>query len=310
MGSLQVGSHKRPGVVPLPGPGGLAPSPETSREPPCRSGTVEGERYRFYHQSSVRMPQCADGSVALTVTSPPYWNAIDYDIHTGQGKDAWHREREYQAFGETFEDYLDNIETVFREVLRVTVDGGFCAIVVGTILHKRRHYPAPMRITERLITSGWEFHQDIIWNKVTGGVKRAGCFIQHPRAGYYYPNIMTEYILIFRKPGEPRRGTATALAIDELFTHDIANNIWHIAPVPPRHIDHPCPFPEELARRLVLLYSDKGDEVLDPFLGSGQTALAALRQGRSCAGYDIEPAYLELARQRVMLPPPPPPPQI
>ena len=69
---------------------------------------------------------------------------------------------------------------------------------------------------------------------------------------------MTEYILIFRKTGEPRRDKKQALDIDDLFKRDIANNIWHIAPIPPKQIDHPCPFPEELARRLVLLYSQEG----------------------------------------------------
>ena len=268
-----------------------------------RPGIVEGPGFRFHCQSSLKMPQCAAGSVALTVTSPPYWNAIDYDIHSRRGRTAWHRERQYTAFGDTYEDYLTNIAGVFAEVLRVTLDGGFCAIVVGTILHKRRHYPAPMLITAKMLALGWEFHQDIIWNKVTGGVKRAGSFIQRPKAGYYYPNIMTEYILLFRKPGEMRRGSKKTLAVDELFTRDIANNVWHIAPVPPGQIDHPCPYPEELARRLVVLYSEAGDEVLDPFLGSGQTALAALRAGRRCVGFDIEAEYLKLAAERLANPP-------
>lgn len=269
-----------------------------------RKGIVEGEGYRFYNHTSLDMPQCVDNSVALTVTSPPYWNAIDYDIHAKQGKDAWHREREYQAFGGTFDEYLKNIEDVFKEVLRATIPGGFCAIVIGTILHNRKHYPAPMLITHRMTEIGWEFHQDIVWNKVTGGVKRAGSVIQHRGMGYYYPNIMTEYILIFRKPGEMRRGPKNTLEIDALFTRDIANNVWHIAPIPPGQIDHPCPYPEELVRRLVVLYSQEGDEVLDPFLGSGQTALVALREGRVCVGYDVEQTYLDLAAKRIANPPP------
>lgn len=282
---------------------GAAKSPGQLRRP--RTRTVEGPGFRFFCGSSMQMPQCEDASIALTVTSPPYWNAIDYDIHSRHGDSAWHRERKYNAFGDTFEDFLSNISEVFREVLRVTLPGGFCAIVVGTILNKGKHYPAPMLITDRLLGVGWDFHQDIVWNKVTGGVKRAGVFIQKPRSGYYYPNIMTEYILVFRKPGEPRRGKATALDIDDLFTRDIANNVWHIAPVPPKTIDHPCPFPEELARRLILLYSDEGDKVLDPFLGSGQTALAAVKHGRECIGYDIEKGYLDLARNRILNPPHP-----
>ena len=269
-----------------------------ARSPGYEAG-LEGEGYRFYCHSSLEMRECADDSIALTVTSPPYWNAIDYDIHANGDKEAWHREREYGAFGRTFEDYLDNIQRAFREVHRATLPGGFCAVVVGTILYKRRHYPVPMMITSRLLDIGWEFHQDIIWNKVTGGVKRAGSFIQRPKAGYYYPNIMTEYILVFRKPGAPRRGKKQTLEIDELFTRDIANNVWHIAPVPPRTIDHPCPYPEELVRRLVLLYSQEDDEILDPFLGSGQTAIAALREKRRCVGYDIEPSYLRMAAEAI-----------
>lgn len=268
--------------------------------PPDKTCLPMGKGYRLYCQSSMQMEQCANGSIALTVTSPPYWNAIDYDIHAKNGVDAWHRVRNYEAFGVSFEDYLKNISKVFREVKRVTVAGGFCAIVIGTVLHARKHYPIPMLITERMLNMGWTFHQDIIWNKVTGGVKRAGSFIQHPKSGYYYPNIMIEYILVFRKLGPLRRGSGQTLEIDELFTRDIANNIWHIAPVPPRTIKHPCPFPEELARRLILLYSDKGEEVLDPFLGSGQTTIAALRQGRRCVGYDIEPSYLALSKNRLL----------
>ena len=261
--------------------------------------SFEGDRYRFYHASCMSMVHCRNNSIALTVTSPPYWNSIDYDIHTGKGAEAWHREREYKGFGSSFDDYLNNISDAFNEVYRVTMDGGFCAVVVGTILHKGKHYPVPMLITKILVDGGWDFHQDIVWNKVTGGVKRAGSFIQHPKSGYFYPNIMTEYILIFRKPGDVRRGTTQALEIDELFTRDIANNVWHIAPVPPRTIDHPCPYPEELVRRLVLLYSQEEDEILDPFLGSGQTAIVALREGRRCVGYDIEVSYLRMAEQAI-----------
>ncbi|MCY4419053.1 MAG: site-specific DNA-methyltransferase [Cytophagales bacterium] len=263
--------------------------------PDSRKGIVKGNGYRFYNRSCLKMLECADESIALTVTSPPYWNAIDYDIHTEEGFDVSHRQRKYSSFGGTFDEYLTNIHKAFNEVHRTTIKGGFCAIVVGTILHKGKHYPAPMMITNQMLNIGWEFHQDIIWNKVTGGVKRAGSFIQHPRSGYYYPNIMTEYILIFRKAGEPRRDTKQALDIDDLFKRDIANNIWHIAPIPPKQIDHPCPFPEEIARRLILLYSQEGDEILDNFLGSGQTAIAALKQNRQCVGYDVEIAYLELA---------------
>ena len=253
----------------------------------------------LYNQSCLNMGKVKDQSVDLTLTSPPYWNSIDYDTHTKNQK-AWHRSRDYDVFGKTFDDYLKNLKKAFAETRRKTKEGGFCAIVAGTILHKTKHYPMPMLLTNAMLETGWEFHQDIVWHKCTGGIKRAGSFIQKPKSGYFYPNIMTEYILIFCKPGKVHRGKAQSLKIDDLFTKEIANNVWHIAPVPPNQIAHPCAFPEELARRIILLYSDKGDTILDPFIGSGQTAIAAKRENRSCIGYDIEPKYIELALDRLL----------
>lgn len=266
---------------------------------PLRSDIRKGEGYRFYCQSSEIMQQVGDNSIALTVTSPPYWDAIDYDLHATGDEEVWHRQREYSQLGKSYKQWLLRVRKVFKEVYRVTIDGGFCAVVIGTILKDKKHYPAPFDLMEKMTGLGWNFHQDIIWNKVTGGVKRAGVFIQHPKQGYYYPNIMTEYILVFRKGEVCRRGTEEALPIDEVFKRDIANNIWHIAPVPPRTIAHPCPYPEEIVRRLALLYSIPGDEVLDPFMGSGQTAKIAFQQERKVVGYDIEQAYIDLALERL-----------
>ncbi len=251
------------------------------------------------------MPELADNSVALTVTSPPYWNAIDYDIHA-MDKTQQYRTRAYSnGFGEYIE-YLDWLERIFKEVLRVTKPGGFCAIVIGTILQDGKHYPVPFDAMHRLTNSGWEFHQDIIWHKCTAGVKRAGVTIQKPYPGYYYPNIMTEYILIFRKPGaaiykevNERQKRESAYLINRIFTMDIANNIWHIAPVPPDLINHPCPFPEEIPYRLISLYSYRGDIVLDPFTGSGQTLKVAAHLGRKFVGYEIIEKYALLAQRRI-----------
>ena len=273
--------------------------PAITAQIPFRADIGKDKRWRFYCQSCATMQQVADNSIALTVTSPPYWNAIDYDLHAENGNGVHYRQREYTQFGESYEQWLAQIKDAFAEVYRTTIDGGFCAIVVGTILKDRKHYPAPFDLTAKMMGIGWHFHQDIIWNKVTGGVKRAGSFIQRPKPGYYYPNIMTEYILIFRKGELRRRGTEETLPIDEVFKRDIANNIWHIAPIPPRTINHPCPYPDEIVRRLVLLYSQSGDEILDPFLGSGQTARVALAHARKVVGYDIEQHYIDLAISRL-----------
>jgi site-specific DNA-methyltransferase (adenine-specific) len=260
---------------------------------------------QIYQKSCTSMTELADESVALTVTSPPYWNAIDYDIHA-EDKRQNYRSRQYAEGYTDYDEYLDWITEAFDEVLRVTKPGGLCAIVIGTVLMNGDLYPVPFDLTARLTRHGWTFHQDIVWHKCTAGVKRAGVAIQKPYPGYYYPNIMNEYILLFRRPGpkiykkrtQAEKETA-AYDIDRLFTMDVANSIWHIAPVPPDYLDHPCPFPEEIPYRLIQLYSYPDELVLDPFVGSGQTTKVAKALDRRYVGYDIIEKYAALARARL-----------
>jgi len=254
------------------------------------------------------MPELEDSCVALTVTSPPYWNAIDYDVHASD-KEQYYRTRAYNNGYSEYDEYLEWVEKIFVEVLRVTKPGGFCAIVIGTVLLNGKHHPVPFDVAARLSHSGWNFHQDIIWHKCTAGVKRAGVAIQKPYPGYYYPNIMTEYILVFRRPGPPiyqgrsaEQRAEAEFPIRRLFTMDIANNIWHIAPVPPNLLDHPCPFPEEIPYRLITMYSYPGDLVLDPFVGSGQTTKVARWLDRQYVGYEVIPKYVDLATERLSEP--------
>ncbi len=263
---------------------------------------------KIFAHSSEKMLELKDNSVALTVTSPPYWNAIDYDIHASD-KTKHYRTRSYSNGFSEYEEYLNWLEGIFTEVFRVTKPGGFSSIVIGTVLHDGKHYPVPFDTMNRMMKIGWEFHQDIIWHKCTAGVKRAGVTIQKPYPGYYYPNIMTEYILVFRKPGNPiykgvsqEEKDSSAYPINRLFTMDVANNIWHIAPVPPDYLDHPCPFPEEIPYRLITMYSYKGDLILDPFAGSGQTLKVAKRLGRKYVGYEIIQRYVTLSEKRLREP--------
>jgi site-specific DNA-methyltransferase (adenine-specific) len=262
------------------------------------------DRVAIYQKSCERMDELADCCVDLVVTSPPYWNSIDYDQHTTDPQ-AWYRTRK----GGPYDEYLDWLTRCFKEVYRVLKAGGYCGVVIGTVLYEGRYYPLPYHFVGLMESIGYELEQDIIWHKVTGGAKRAGVTIQHPYPGYYKPNIMTEFILVFRKPGPPIYHNRTAeekeqnrIAIDALFKHELANNIWHIAPVPPNTIDHPCPFPEEIPYRLILLYSYRGDLVLDPFAGSGTTLKVALHLGRRAVGYEVKEQYVKLAQKRILEP--------
>jgi DNA modification methylase len=260
---------------------------------------------QVYCKSCEEMSELPDDSVSLCVTSPPYWNAIDYDRHV-EDSNLNYRTRSYAVGYEDYEEYLNWFGDICREILRVVKPGGFYGIVIGTVLLDGRHYPVPFDVISLLTRSGWEFHQDIIWHKVTGGVKRAGVFLQRPYPGYFYPNIMTEYILVLKKPGPPiydvnrnKQDETSEVATERLFTNEIANSVWHIAPVPPGHLDHPCPFPEEIPERLIRLYSYPGDLVLDPFCGSGQTLKVSHHLGRHYVGYDINKEYIALSLTRI-----------
>ena len=241
-----------------------------------------------------------ENTVQLTITSPPYRNAIDYDMHAS-GNGGYYRGK----LKLDTEEYLDDMAEIFgNKVYRVTKEGGYCCIVIANEVVNGTIMPLPHMLLSRLVQpyGNWQLHEEIIWHKVTGGTNRYGSFVINPYPKYYRANIMHEFILILRKgdvsSGRTRRMDALP-ATHEEWTKEIANSVWHIAPVPPGYINHPCPFPEEIPYRLMKLYSYEGDIVLDPFNGSGQTTKVAHHFGRHYLGMDVVKEYVELAKMRI-----------
>jgi site-specific DNA-methyltransferase (adenine-specific) len=251
---------------------------------------------RFYNtiicRNSKNLSFIPSNSIALTVTSPPYHNAINYSKHL---QNDWYRGNQTTKLDE----YLNEMEQIFSEVFRVTKQGGYCAIVIGNELANGGIIPLPHLLTQRLLKR-WKFHEEIIWSKVTGGLDRFGVTIQHPYPSYYRANIMHEHILVLRKGLiHHKKDTKSKLIINEVMKKDTSNSIWNITPVPPKFIDHPCPFPEEIPYRLITLYSDVNDIVLDPFVGSGQTTKVAKYLKRCYIGIDSINEYVEMAKKRL-----------
>jgi DNA modification methylase len=238
-------------------------------------------------------------SVQLTITSPPYRNAIDYEMHAS-GNGGYYRGRSRIETN----DYVDEMVEIFNEVYRVTTDGGYCCIVIANELTNGTILPLPHIVLSQLVRpfGQWNLHEEIIWHKVTGGTNRYGSFVINPYPKYYRANIMHEFILVLRK-GNVKSGRTqrdeTLPATHEEWTKEIANSIWHIAPVPPGYIAHPCPFPEEIPYRLMKLYSYEGDTILDPFNGSGQTTKVASHFNRRYIGIEIVNEYIQLAMARL-----------
>lgn len=246
--------------------------------------------------SSTSLPILSD-TVSLTVTSPPYHNAIDYKKHA-TSESSWYRGN----LGVDLGEYLEEMAKAFGEVHRVTKESGFCSIVIGNELAKGEIIPLPHLLLERLCSreGKWKFHEEIIWNKVTGGLDRFGVTIQRPFPTYYRANVMHEHILTLRKGDlKHTRDESSRIEIDTVMKKDVSNSVWNIAPVPPGFIKHPCPFPEEIPLRLITLYSNRGDLVIDPFSGSGQTGKAAKHLGRDFVGFDLQREYCVLAKRRI-----------
>jgi len=240
--------------------------------------------------------------VSLTVTSPPYHNAINYNEH--QTSQKWYRGN----VGVSVESWLEEMKEVFSQVYQVTKPGGHCCIVIGNeLVEGRVKLPLPAMLLVELTRNdiGWKFFEEIIWNKVTGGKKRFRVTVQHPYPTYYYPNIMHEQIIILRKPPFHNiKDKKSKLTINDIMKKEVANSVWHIAPVPPSYRRfHPAAFPEEIPYRLIQLYSNIGDLVLDPFVGSGQTTKMARFLKRRYIGVDKSTKYVKIARTRTLAPP-------
>lgn len=240
-----------------------------------------------------------DESVHLVLTSPPYWTLKAFEERPGQ----LGRIGGYEAF-------LDALDGVWRISHEALADGGRLVCVVGDVCLSRRdnggrHSVIPLHasILERLRAIGFETLAPIFWQKVANAdmeSSRSFAFLGKP----YEPNAIiksdVEYVLMARKPGY--RSPSLAARTLSLAPVDDHRKWWtqvwtDIAGEKTR--DHPAPFPLKLAERLVRMFSFAGDTVLDPFLGSGTTGLAAANWGRNSIGVEIDPDYVNFAEQRM-----------
>lgn len=243
-----------------------------------------------------------DGSVQLIVTSPPYWTLKQYrENNPGQMGDI-----------EDYQEFLEELDQVWAECARVLVGGGRICCVVGDVCLPRkkagRHLVMPLHsdIQVRARKYGLDCLTPIIWHKIANGVTEAsgngsGFYGKPYQPGAIIKNDV-EYILFLRKGGKYRSVPPIQKALSMLTREEMQTwmrSIWSDIRGTSTRNGHPAPYPVELAERLIRMFSFAGDTILDPFVGTGSTAIAALRTGRNSVGADIEGAYLESAYENL-----------
>ncbi|HMO24760.1 MAG TPA: site-specific DNA-methyltransferase [Tepidisphaeraceae bacterium] len=249
----------------------------------------------------------ADESVHLVVTSPPYWTLKQYNDHPEQ-----------MGSINDYDHFLDELDKVWAHCLRVLVPGGRVCCNVGDVCIARkqagRHFVMPLHadIQVRARRLGFDLLTPVLWAKISNGVTEAagngaGFYGKPYQPGAIIKNDV-EYVLFFRKGGKYRSVPTIAKALSMLSKTEMQawfRSVWTDIPgtSSPRH---PAPYPLELASRLIRMFSFAGDTVLDPFLGTGTTMVAAMQSGRSSIGTELDAEYAKTAitrcRREVMQP--------
>jgi len=242
------------------------------------------------------MGEVGDESIHLVVTSPPYWQLKDYG---GDGQ---------LGYNDSYEDYINNLNLVWDECYRVLHKGCRLCVNIGDQFARAVYYgrykviPIRTEVIKFCETRGFDYMGAIIWQKVTtcntsGGATIMGSF-PYPRNGIL--KLDYEFILIFKKLGKAPRPSAeqrkhSKLTIEEW--NELFAGHWKFPGE--KQQNHLAPFPVELPRRLIKMFSFAGDTVLDPFSGSGTTTLAAIEKGRNSVGYEVNNKYCAVAEERV-----------
>ncbi|HEX3842650.1 MAG TPA: site-specific DNA-methyltransferase [Acidimicrobiales bacterium] len=238
-------------------------------------------------------------SVHLVCTSPPYGSLKEYDDHPGQLGNM-----------PVYDEFLDELDKVWREALRILVPGGRVACVVGDVCISRkkggRHHVLPLSgdIQVRARKLGFDNLTPIRWLKVANiklEASRSSRFLGKPNLPNGIVKNDLEHILLLRKPGGYRSPTPEQESRSRIETEEYCQMfapIWADVRGQARK-DHPAPYPVEIPRRLVRMFSFVGDTVVDPFSGTGTTAVAAIELGRNSVSVEVVPRYIDLTAERL-----------
>ncbi|MXX94325.1 MAG: site-specific DNA-methyltransferase [Gammaproteobacteria bacterium] len=234
---------------------------------------------RVFQQSSADMHQLPDNCVHLIVTSPPYNVGKDYDDDL------------------SMDQYRDLLNSVWGEVYRVLVPGGRACINIAN-LGRKPYLPLNAMISQQMLEIGFLMRGEIIWDK-SASAGTSCAWGSWKSASNPVLRDTHEYILVYSKGRYNRESKGKTSTISKEEFLNFTKSVWQFPAESAKRVNHPAPFPIELPRRLIELYTYIDDLVLDPFIGSGTTAIAAKLTERQYIGYEVSPEYLSTAQARI-----------
>ena len=235
---------------------------------------------KIFCKSSDNMEELPDNSVHLMVTSPPYNVGKEYDENL------------------TLQEYRQFLKNVWKEVYRVLVSGGRACINIAN-LGRKPYIPLHAFIIEDMLDLGFLMRGEIIWNKASSSSPSTAWGSWLSAANPTLRDIH-EYILVFSKGSFNRKVLSGKIStITKADFLELTKSVWTFPAESARKVGHPAPFPVELPYRLIQLYTFEEEVILDPFMGSGQAAIAAIKANRHFSGYDISEEYVKLAEGRI-----------
>ncbi|MCK9204329.1 MAG: thermonuclease family protein [Bacteroidales bacterium] len=252
--------------------------------------------HKIINGDSRQMSELPDNSVHLAITSPPYWQLKDYGTDNQIG------------FHDSYENYINNLNLVWKECYRALHNGCRLCINIGDQFARAVYYgrykviPIREEIIKFCENIGFDYMGAIIWQKVTtsnttGGGVQMGSY-PYPRNGIL--KLDYEFILVFKKLGDAPKPTKEQKELSKMTAEEWNINFaghWNFAGA--RQDGHIAMFPEELPNRLVKMFSFVGETILDPFLGSGTTALAAKKLDRNSVGFEINPEFIPFIKEKL-----------
>lgn len=235
---------------------------------------------RIFCKTSENMEELPDNSVHLMITSPPYNVGKEYDENL------------------TLEEYREFLKSIWKEIKRVLVPGGRACINIAN-LGRKPYIPIHAFIIEDMLNLGFLMRGEIIWNKASS-VSPSTAWGSWLSAKNPTLRDIHEYILVFSKGKFSRQNPDNRKStISKQEFLEFTKSVWTFPAESATKVGHPAPFPVELPYRLIQLYTFEEEIVLDPFMGSGQTAIAAIKARRHYVGYEINEEYVKLAERRI-----------